>query len=228
VTGHSRSEHDKVPLTISQPSQATTAGIEAVILRTIRFENTSDNPSATPRRIRITLTDGDSGTALAREVVVNVIPVDDPPTNSGGAGPRIFTGVPLLPFPTATLMDFDATLFAGSMLTVQPANGAGGDTLGIRNQGTFPGQINVVNGNQIRSGLTVIGTFAGGLDGTPLVITLYANATTASVQALMRSIVFTTTVPGTLSRTLDLTFQEADGTSSNTLSQIINRAVVPA
>lgn len=195
----------------------------SAVLQAIQFWNTSHTPSANTRTIRITFSDGDSGSVQNNLKTVQVVPVNDAPVIANApTTPVTYAGQPLLPFPAVTLTDLDTTVFNGGTLTFQSTNGAMGDMLGIRNQGMGLGQINVVNGNQIRSGFTVIGTFTGGWNGAPLVITLNANATTANVQALMRNLTFSTTAPDTLPRTLSMTLRELDGTSSNTVTQTVN------
>jgi predicted outer membrane repeat protein len=198
---------------------SATAARASAVLQSVQFWNTSHVPSNKPRTMLITLTDGDGGKVQNATKTVNVAPVNDAPIIGGVTRPMTFYGTPILPFPTATLTDLDTAAFTGGTLTTQSTNGAMGDTLGIRNQDLGAGQINVVNGNQIRSGMTVIGTFTGGVNGAPLIISLNAAATTANVQALMRNVQFTTTAPGTLPRTLGITLQEANGTTSNTVSQ---------
>lgn len=215
-------------LTINLGANATQARTNAV-LQSLTFSNTSHTPSNKPRTIRISFTDGDGGNVQNSLKTVNVVPVNDAPViGNGPTAPVTYAGQPLLPFPAVTLTDLDTAVFNDGTLTFQSTNGATGDTLGIRNQGTGLGQINVVTVSgvhQVRSGFTVIGTFTGGLDGAPLVIALKANATTASVQALMRNLTFSTTNLGSLPRTLSMTLREADGTSSNAVTQTVNGSV---
>jgi predicted outer membrane repeat protein len=199
-----------------------TAQRVSAVLQAVQFWNTSHTPSAATRTIRITVNDGDAGSVQNSLKTVAVVPVNDAPVIGGVTSPITFNGTPLLPFPTATLTDLDSTAYNLGTLTIQSTNGATGDLIDIRNQGILPGQVNIVNGNQIRVGFTVIGTFTGGAHGAPLVISLNANASIANVQALMRNIRFTTSNLGSLPRTLNMTLQEADGTLSNTVSQTIN------
>lgn len=207
-------------LTVNFNANATLARATAV-LQSLTFSNTSHTPSDKPRTICISFSDGDGGNVQNRLKTVHVVPVNDAPVIGGVTSPTTFNGTAVLPFQTATLTDFDTLVFTGSTLTIQLTNGATGDSLGIRNQGMGAGQINIANGTQIRSGYIVIGTFTGGANGAPLVITLNSSATTANVQALMRNIQFTTTNPGSLPRTLGMTLREADGTSGN----MVNRSI---
>jgi hypothetical protein len=90
------------------------------------------------------------------------------------------------------LEDVDATNYDGGTLTVTlTANGNAADRLEIRNAGTNAGQIGVTNTEVLYEG-NVIGTFTGGLNLTPLVVTLNTNSTLAAVQQLLRSVTFGT------------------------------------
>ena len=94
----------------------------------------------------------------------------------------------------ARLADADSINFDGGFLRVDiPIGGQPDDQLTIRNLGTGSGQISL-NGTEIRLGSTtgpiVLGTFEGGLNGEPLVISLQANATPVRIQTLMRNIMF--------------------------------------
>mgnify|MGYP000909214944 FL=1 len=63
--------------------EATKAAVQAV-LRSIAYENVSENPTATDRRVQVSLTDGDGGNdtgALTQTVAVR--PVNDPPSAQG-------------------------------------------------------------------------------------------------------------------------------------------------
>ena len=91
----------------------------------------------------------------------------------------------------AVVSDADSSDFAAGTLTVSFAAGSDSaeDVLAIRNQGTGAGQIGV-SGANISYGGSVIGSFTGGSAGTPLVVTLNANANPTSATALMRNITY--------------------------------------
>ena len=116
----------------------------------------------------------------------------------------------------ATVTDPDSANFDTGTLTVGfTANGTAADQLAIRNQGTGAGQIGVSGANVTYGGVT-IGTFAGGVNGTNLVVTFNASATPAAVQALARNVTFANTseAPSTAARTVRFTVTDGDGGSA--------------
>ncbi|MCA9071840.1 MAG: DUF4347 domain-containing protein, partial [Planctomycetaceae bacterium] len=126
---------------------------------------------------------------------------------------------------TATVVDSDSPNFDTGTLTVDfSANGTTNDRLAIRNQGTGSGQIGV-SGSNVTFGGTVIGTFAGGTDGsTPLVVTFNANATPTAAQALLRNLTYqnTATDPDTSVRSVRFVLTDGDGQTSNTATTTVN------
>ena len=88
----------------------------------------------------------------------------------------------------ATVTDVDSADIAGGTLTVSlGATGRAGDVLSIRDQGTGGGQIGV-SGADVSFEGAPIGTAAGGTGGADLVLTFYAGATPAAVEALVRNV----------------------------------------
>jgi VCBS repeat-containing protein len=117
----------------------------------------------------------------------------------------------------ATVSDDDSANFDGGTVTVSvtgnfvPAE----DVLGIRNEGTDPGQIGV-SGSDVTYGGVVIGSVAGGA-GSDLVISLDADATPAAVSALLRNLTYAnanTGNPSTADRTISVTVNDGDGGTS--------------
>lgn len=96
---------------------------------------------------------------------------------------------------SATVTDGDSIHFDGGFLRVDfAAGGQPEDQLSIQNQGVGVNQISV-SGDQVAIGVPggstlVIGTFAGGSAGEPLVVMFNENAAPAHVSRLMRSITF--------------------------------------
>ena len=103
------------------------------------------------------------------------------------------------------------------------ANAQSTDRLGIRQQGTGPGQIGIV-GTSVRYGGITIGTFTGT---TTLIVTLNTAATPAAVQALLRNITFSSVsdTPSAATRTVKITLTDGDGGTSNSPTKTIK--VVP-
>jgi hypothetical protein len=129
---------------------------------------------------------------------------------------------------TLTLTDADSPNFNGGTLTVDFTSGANSnDVLLIRNDPTGAGQVSAgidsPGLNFIRVGVQTIGTFTGGTNGTPLVITFNANATPTNVQALMRNITYSNLSNASVSGDRTVRFQLTDdtgaiGTASKTIS----------
>jgi len=92
------------------------------------------------------------------------------------------------------------------------ANGTADDRLEIRNTGTGPGQIGV-SGNTVSYGGTAIGTFAGGVGTTPLVVTFNSASTPAAGEALLRNVTFRTLNDSASQnrRPVSVTLAHADG-----------------
>lgn len=72
VTGGENGE----PLVITFNDQGT-GYVVGMVTRAIVFENTSDNPSATPRTVTFTVTDGAGGTSEPVTTTIHVRPIDD-------------------------------------------------------------------------------------------------------------------------------------------------------
>ncbi len=133
----------------------------------------------------------------------------------------------------ATIVDPDSPDFDGGQLNVFfSAGGTDNDRLGIRNEGSAPGEIGVAGSNvtyNFGAGPVVIGSFIGGTDAvTPLIITLNANATTAAVQALVRNVTYENLSdnPSTLERIAQFTLTDGDGGVSSDVSRNINLVAV--
>jgi hypothetical protein len=113
----------------------------------------------------------------------------------------------------ASLEDADALSYNNGSVTVAlTANGQANDRLEIRNTGTGIGQIGVSGTDVTYEGIA-IGSFSGGLNLNPLVISLNANSTVAGVQQLIRSVTFGTITNGAsfLTRTASVTLNDGLG-----------------
>jgi hypothetical protein len=142
--------------------------------------------------------------------------------NFGGNLTYTENGAAILLTTTATVSDVDSPNFSGGQLRVSfISGGVGSDRFAIRSQGTEPGQINV-QGNQVRFGTLVIGTFTGGVGTAPLVVSLQGAATPARVQALLRSITFRNVNgdPPGAARTVRAFLSDGDGEAVSRSKQI--------
>ncbi|WP_218585602.1 DUF4347 domain-containing protein [Pseudomonas sp. Marseille-P9899] len=118
----------------------------------------------------------------------------------------------------ATVSDADSSNFNGGKLTAQITTGRvnGEDVLFIRNQGAGANQIAISSAQITYNGL-VIGTFTGGSNGDPLVITFTANANATTVAALVQNLAYrnsNTVEPSTASRSVSISMDDGAGGSS--------------
>jgi hypothetical protein len=124
----------------------------------------------------------------------------------------------------ATLVDPDSTNFDGGLLRVDlGATGTFDDRLAIRNEGTAAGQIGI-SGSDVTYGGVVIGTFAGGTDGSdPLTVSFNSNADVNSVQAVLRNITYenVSSDPSLNQRAPEFTLSDGDAGVSNPVVKVI-------
>ncbi|WP_175516907.1 hypothetical protein [Planctomicrobium piriforme] len=131
---------------------------------------------------------------------------------------------PVLLNRSATVADVDSADFAGGSLTITLSNNAAAsDLLAIQASGTGAAQVRIVNGNQVKVGGSVIGTFTGGNGAAPLVISLNGLATPGNVQALLRSIAYSSTDanPPRPPRTVTLSLNDGDGGVTTTAGRLV-------
>lgn len=200
-------------VTITFNSAAKMLGVQAVV-RHFEMRVTTSNRSNLDRIVsfRLTLPDGTSSNVATKAVRVNTGIL--PPILNVGPSPLEYTNraVPQLITPTASLIDPDSMNFSGGKLTIAFLSGSNsGDVLQIRRQGRGAGQIDAAQDGKIRFGTTVIGNWSGGKAGKPLVITLKSTASLASVQALIRNIMFSTASTNSSLSDRVLEFQVSDG-----------------
>jgi VCBS repeat-containing protein len=157
-----------------------------------------------------------AGTATVT-ITINGLSVNAPPAIGGlGAIAYAENDAATVVAAGATVSDADSPDFGGGSLTASFAvNGTAADQLAIVDQGTGAGQIGV-SGADVTYGGVAIGTFAGGANGTDLVVTFNTNATVAAAQALARNITFANTSenPSTAARTVRFTVADGDGGSA--------------
>ncbi len=88
------------------------------------------------------------------------------------------------------------------------------DSVGIRNEGLGAGQI-AVTGSNIRFGNVIFASFTGGTDGTPLVVTFNASATSTAVDALIQNLTYANSSDTpTAKRNLVITIHDAAGAAA--------------
>ncbi|MCC7422560.1 MAG: cadherin repeat domain-containing protein [Planctomycetaceae bacterium] len=213
------------PLVITFNSQATAAGVQAV-LRNIVYSNVGTFPNIFPTRtVQAVLTDGDGGTSNVVTKTIVITGINTPPVVSNFDPNLTYLAgsAAVLVDNNAQIVDLDSPNLSGGVMAVTlTANGHAGDRLTIRNQGNGPGQIGVV-GNQIRFGNVLIGTFTGGSGTTPLRIFFNAASSPAAAEALLRNIQFNTisAVSPTTSRSVQVILTDGDGGTSISRSKQI-------
>ena len=212
-----------MPLVITLNASSTPIAAQA-LMQNITYKNVSQNPTTSARTVRFVLTDGDGGTSNVETETINVTAVNDKPSIFNLAGDSfVYTegdgAVVLEQGGNATVADVDSLDFDGGTLTVNMGSGhiPTEDVLSVRNQGTGVGEIGF-SGGIVTYGGTLIGTPSGGSSGSPLVISLNANANPTSVTALIRNITYQNTntddpMPG--AKSIRTTLTDGDGGTSN-------------
>lgn len=168
------------------------------------------------------VTSNGAGATAMGTVTVTVAPVNDAPVldldffAAGNDATASFAegDAPLILAPAAVLTD-DNSSFDGATLTVTfTANGSADDQLTINNEGTGPGELGI-SGTDVTYGGTVVGSFSGGDNGNPLVITFNADACHCAVQLAMENIAFSNSsdTPSTDQRTVSFTLVDGGGTA---------------
>jgi surface-anchored protein len=133
---------------------------------------------------------------------------------------------------SVSITDVDSINFDGGQLRVDiPVHAQTGDELLILHQGNGTNQIGV-SGNTVTVGVpggstVVLGTFTGGTNGDPLVVSLSDQATPARVQALMRRIAFRNMTDNPTDEERGVRFVVADGDGEISDAVIREVAVTP-
>ncbi|EMI57701.1 LamG-like jellyroll fold domain-containing protein, partial [Rhodopirellula sallentina] len=211
---------------------ATVAEYQAA-LRSVAYNNNSQNPDETTRTVQFIVNDGTTNSvAASRDINVSAV-IDLPVINNLHGDSYNYTegeGPVLIDQGTAVVVtDNDSADFDTGTLTVDIVSGGDDaeDILAVQNQGTGAGQIGV-SGSDITYEGTTIGSFTGGSSGVALVITLNANADATAVTALVQNITYenTDTVSATETvRHIDFQLTDGDGGTSLVRSTSINVGV---
>ena len=178
-------------VTFNDSTNSTAAAVQA-ILRGVVWG--TDSRIEGPRTIRVTLADGDGGTSNSLSKTINVTRTKIAPVVSGVTTPVSYyivnRIVPLAP--NAVLATGRLSVFTNGNLTIStPQGGTATDQVNIIHDGMYGIAIGVIGADVFYGGLN-IGTFTGGVGGTPLVVTFNSNATKEAVQRLLRRVAFST------------------------------------
>lgn len=167
-------------------------------LRTVRYINSSENPSTLNRTIEITITDG-AATSSPDSVLVTVIAVNDAPVlTAPGPGPTYSeNGVAVVLDAALTVGDLDSTQLSGAVISISGNFAAGQDALLFVDQLGIAGLWNAATG----------------------VLSLSGTASVADYQVVLRTIRFINSSdnPTTLSRDISITVNDGGATSSAVL-----------
>ncbi len=158
-------------------------------------------------------------------LTIDVTPVNDAPVISGMGNTLIYTenaAATRIKPSGVSVSDVDSSNVNSGSLTIAFANGTGTltDQLSILSTGSGVTQISI-SGNNVRYGGTGssfnIGTWSGGTNGSPLVITFTSsNATVLAVQALLQSIAYANSSDNPVGgqRELSFTLNDGDGVAN--------------
>ncbi|MBK7847180.1 MAG: cadherin domain-containing protein [Zoogloea sp.] len=186
------------------------------------FEVPTDTDGNNTYNVTVQVADG-TGAVDTQAITVSVTNSNDAPLVTFVAGNTDYpeNAGPVIVAALATVADEDGGDFNNGRLVVQfTANGQAEDRIAIRNQGTGAGLIGLA-GSNVTYGGVVIGTWAGGTDGsTPLIVTFNASADATAAQALGRNITYENVSenPTTLVRTMAGYVEDGDGGTSNVAS----------
>jgi hypothetical protein len=224
TTGITATAYDSNTGKLVLSGTATKADYQKV-LRTVTYNNTSQNPDTTDRSVTFVVNDGTANSDPATSTV-KVNATNDAPQIAlpGGALGYTENENPKAIDSGATAADVDSANFDTGKLTVDfSAGGTADDRLAIRDEGAGSDQIGV-SGSSVTYGNTTIGTVAGGMGTTPLVVTFNASSSPAAAQALMRNITYAdvSDAPSTSPRTVRFVLTDGDGGTSDPATKQIN------
>ncbi len=160
-------------------------------LRSVTYENTSDGPTGSTREVTFTVNDGSLNSATETRVIAISTVNDNPQLSSTNTLSYTEGELPKSIAPTAVIIDPDATDLDGGQLKVTLTGGSTvSDRLTVAMIGNGPGEVNYINGDIFYEGV-IHATGTATPDGfTPLEINLNSNATSESVQAILRNILY--------------------------------------
>ena len=204
-------------------SGSATVASYLTALRSIKFQNVSNNVSVVNKTVTFQVSGGDLSATASRGI--KVISQNKGPLISLFDTTTYFSvaTAPVLLDPDVTITDSDSTNFDGGVLTVQLVdNVEDSDMLEIRSLGSATRGLRLDLSKILYNGV-VIGSFAGGKNSLPLVISLNSEATPAITQVLLRSITYRSAsgTPSMLPRVVRVTLTDGDGGTSLPVSKTV-------
>ena len=207
------------PLIVTINSNASQLSV-FFLLRSIGFRTPDTSPLTSSRTFSVALTlEGVSSTPQTTQINISYLPE----ILTFGPSVQYRTGGPAVRLSDSAQLSPRVSNFLvrnGSLSFSVTQNGEANDLLSIADQGIGIDNVQVSGANVFFGGL-LVGTFTGGAGLTPLVITLNAQATTRSVQGLIRAVTWKSTAatPSLNPRTINATLITNDGLQNSPVSK---------
>ena len=171
------------------------------VIRSLKYGNSSQNPSGADRTVDVTVTDTTARTSQVAPALVHVVPVNDAPVITASSGNTAYAenAGAVAVDPALNLTDAENDQIVGATIKFQGSFTSAQDSLGYTDSdGAGTGIDNA------------------GYDAATGVLTLNGTASLADYKAALRSVTYTNSsdAPAPLTRTVR--FQVADATASNT------------
>lgn len=166
-------------------------------------------------------------TGAKRTGVLNVKINARPKISVDGKVTYIENSLPILVAGNAIVSDADHLAAQGTLVVSNLDSSTPQDRLSIRSIGSGLGQINIT-GSTIQMSSAVIGTFTGGVGGSPLTIRFNANTPISSIQKVAQSISFEVQgdKPNFPSRRLIFRLDDGDGGTSQSVNSTVTITIV--
>ena len=193
--------------TLTLTGSDTVANYQAA-LRTVTYQNTSDDPSAAVRTVSLRVGDGVTESNIVTRSIA-VTPVDDAPelagVEAGTLAAYIENDPPTPIVSTITINDVDNTSMAGATVQIADNYQAGEDVLSFADTATITGTWNAATGT----------------------LTLAGADTVANYQAALRAVKYQNTSDNPSTATRTVSFSLSDGAAdSNVVTRNITVVVV--
>ncbi|MCP5092067.1 MAG: DUF4347 domain-containing protein, partial [Gammaproteobacteria bacterium] len=221
ATGAGTASQPILTFTDANGETPTSADVDN-ILRQTTYANSSDAPPASVQ-IDWTFDDGNSGSQgtggalqATGSTTVTITATNDAPTIVLPVGLLAYTeNDPASIIDAGTFInDVDGGDFDGGALTVTfSSGGTTSDQLSILAGGNV-----TLSGTDVLVSGTKVGSFAGGANGSPLVISWNNNSSASAAQEVVRQVAYhnISDNPSTAARVLDFVVTDGDGGTSNT------------
>lgn len=231
TSGTSVADNDTATVTITGTAAQIRALLDTDATSVVTYATDTDTPPDTAT-LTVSVDDGIAPAVTTTGIAITAVndaPVldldfsDTTATGNDAAAAWTQGDAPiLLAYYTALYDDDPDNRYPGATLTISfTANGTSDDQLGIRSTGDGLGQIRV-DGTDIYYEGTLVGSFAGGEDGTNLVITFNADACACAIQLIGDNITFDNdaSAPDTSTRTIAFTFVDGSAGDDTAIANV--------